>query len=142
MGNRAVITTQENFNNNGVGIYLHWNGGIDSVIPFLDYLAIKRYRKPYADDYGWAMLTNIITNFFGDGLSCGVDTVDRLDCDNRDNGVYIIGPRGIERRIYAGSSPVMTYKTTREDLEYIDAAQPERMKLTPDEWKSWELGIA
>ena len=26
MGNRAVITTRENFDNNGVGVYLHWNG--------------------------------------------------------------------------------------------------------------------
>lgn len=28
MGNRAVITTEENFENNGIGIYLHWNGVI------------------------------------------------------------------------------------------------------------------
>ena len=31
MGNRAVITTKENFENNGVGIYVHWNGDIESI---------------------------------------------------------------------------------------------------------------
>lgn len=24
MGNRAVITTLQNYNNNGIGVYLHW----------------------------------------------------------------------------------------------------------------------
>ena len=37
MGNRAVITTKENMYNNGVAIYLHWNGGRDSVEAFLEY---------------------------------------------------------------------------------------------------------
>ena len=37
MGNRAVITTKENMDNNGIGIYLHWNGGRDSVRAFLKY---------------------------------------------------------------------------------------------------------
>lgn len=30
MGNRAVITTKENWAHGGVGVYLHWNGGRDS----------------------------------------------------------------------------------------------------------------
>jgi len=29
MGNRAVITIEENFGkNSGLGVYLHWNGGV------------------------------------------------------------------------------------------------------------------
>ena len=29
MGNRAVITTEESFaKNSGLGVYLHWNGGV------------------------------------------------------------------------------------------------------------------
>ena len=32
MGNRAVITTEENFQTQtGLGVYNHWNGGADSV---------------------------------------------------------------------------------------------------------------
>ena len=40
MGNRAVITTEKNFENNGVGVYLHWNGGYDSVSAFLKYCGV------------------------------------------------------------------------------------------------------
>ena len=29
MGNRAVITTRENWRHCGVGIYLHWNGNVN-----------------------------------------------------------------------------------------------------------------
>ena len=78
MGNRAVITTKENFENNGVGIYLHWNGGRDSVEAFLKYCELKGYRAPSEDDYGWAYLCGVITNFFEDGLSIGIDTIDVL----------------------------------------------------------------
>lgn len=93
MGNRAVITTKEGFENQSqnVGVYLHWNGGRDSVEAFLKYCELKGYRCPENDNYGWASLVTVITNFFDcSGRSVGIDTVDRLDTDNYDNGVYII----------------------------------------------------
>ena len=90
MGNRAVITTKENFENNGVGVYVHWNGGRDSVEGFLTYCALKQYREPETDNYGWARLCQVIGNFFGGTCSIGIDTVNRLDCNNYDNGVYFI----------------------------------------------------
>ena len=85
MGNRAVITTKEH----KIGVYLHWNGGLDSVRAFLAYCKIKDYRPPEKDDYGWARLCQVIGNFFGGTCSVGINTVDRLDCHG-DNGVYII----------------------------------------------------
>ena len=90
MGNRAVITTEENFKNNGVGIYLHWNGGRDSVNAFLKYCKARGFRTPETDNYGWARLAQVIANFIGGDLSIGFDTVNHLDCDNFDNGTYII----------------------------------------------------
>ena len=90
MGNRAVITTRDNYKNNGVGVYLHWNGGRDSVEAFLATCKAKGYRPPERDCYGWAYLCREIANFFDDGLSVGIDTLNRLDCDNGDNGTYII----------------------------------------------------
>ena len=45
MGNRCVITTREDFDNDGIGIYLHWNGGRDSVEAFLKYCELKQYRS-------------------------------------------------------------------------------------------------
>ncbi len=90
MGNRAVITTKENFVNDGVGVYLHWNGGRDSVEGFLTYCKLKGYRPPSQDCYGWARLCQVIGNFFGGFTSVGIDVVSKLDCDNYDNGTYII----------------------------------------------------
>lgn len=103
MGNRAVITSRENFENNGVGIYLHWNGGRDSVEAFLKYCELKGYCKPDKDNYGWARLCQVIGNFFGGALSVGIDLVSRLDCDNHDNGTYIIeGWKIVDRKYFNG----------------------------------------
>ena len=65
MGNRAVITTRENFENNGIGVYLHWNGGMDSVRAFLKYCELRNFRSPSEDSYGWARLAQVISNFMG-----------------------------------------------------------------------------
>lgn len=60
MGNRAVITTEENFEkNSGLGVYLHWNGGRDSVQGFLEYCRLRSFRRPESDDYGWARLCQV-----------------------------------------------------------------------------------
>jgi hypothetical protein len=86
MGNRAVITTEDK----QLGVYVHWNGGRDSVEAFLLYCKLKGYRCPENDNYGWARLCQVIGNFFGGEYSVGIDRYDRLDTDNGDNGVYII----------------------------------------------------
>ena len=100
MGNRAVITTKANMDNNGVGVYLHWNGGRDSVRAFLKYCELKGYRAPSEDNYGWARLCQVIGNFFGGSTSLGIDTVNNLDCNNWDNGVYLIEGWEIVGRMY------------------------------------------
>ena len=100
MGNRAVITTRENFENNGIGVYLQWNGGRDSVSAFLEYCRLRNFRPPEEDNYGWARLIQIIANFICGGLSLGADTVDHLDLDNKDNGTYIIEKWRIVGREY------------------------------------------
>lgn len=86
MGNRAVITTPEK----KIGVYLHWNGGRDSVSVLLAYCAIKEYRNPVDDCYGWARMCQVIGNMFGGNTSLGIDLYEHLDRDNGDNGVYII----------------------------------------------------
>ena len=84
MGNRAVIEIQDT----GIGIYLHWNGGRNSVQAFLD--VAKEYDVRTTEDYGIARLVQIIGNFFGGTLSVGIGTIERMDTDNGDNGVYVI----------------------------------------------------
>ena len=90
MGNRAVITLDPA---RDVGVYVHWNGGRASVRAFLDSCRARGYRCPAADPhYALACLVGLLREFFGpDGLSVGVGALDRLDCDNYDNGVYVIG---------------------------------------------------
>lgn len=128
MGNRAVITTRENFENNGVGIYLHWNGGRDSVEAFLTYCKMKRYDSPERDCYGWARLCQVIGNFFGGGDSVGIDTIDHLDCDNWDNGVYIIEDWQIVDRKYHEGQEQNEYNL-EEMLDYIDSCQPAKEQI-------------
>lgn len=128
MGNRAVITTKENFENNGVGVYLHWNGGYDSVSAFLKYCELKGYRSPDYDNYGWARLCQVIGNFFGGSTSVGIDVVSKLDCDNWDNGVYIIKGWEIVDRKYHNGSEQMEYDL-EEMLLDIDGCMPENEQI-------------
>lgn len=128
MGNRAVITTEKNFENNGVGVYLHWNGGYDSVSAFLKYCEIKGYRTPDTDNYGWARLCQVVGNFFGGSTSVGIDTVDKLDCDNYDNGVYIIKGWEIVDRKHKRHAEQMEYEMEEMLLE-IDKAMPEKEQI-------------
>lgn len=131
MGNRAVITTKKNFENNGIGVYLHWNGGYDSVSAFLKYCELKGYRTPDNDCYGWARLCQVIGNFFGGSLSLGIDVVDKLDCENWDNGTYIIeGWKIVDRKYYEGAE--QNYYDLIEMLVDIDDAQPKNEQLGKD----------
>ena len=103
MGNRAVI----GFENQKTGIYLHWNGGEESVKAFLDCAKSLGVRDPVQDSYGVARLTQIIGNFFGGSLSLGIGDLDSLDCDNYDNGTYIVGKGWeiVERKYKQHSRP-------------------------------------
>ena len=83
MGNRAVIQMV----GQDVGMYLHHNGGLDTVQPLLD--VAKEYGVR-GEDYGIARLAQMMGNFFGGTLSVGISTVDRLDRNNHDNGTYVI----------------------------------------------------
>lgn len=128
MGNRAVITTKDNFENNGIGIYLHWNGGRDSVTAFLTYARMRGFRVPEGDCYGWARLCQIIANFFGGELSIGIDKCDNLDCDNWDNGVYFIEDWKIVGRANFNGEEQNEYDLAKMLVE-IDSSQPTRDQM-------------
>lgn len=68
MGNRAIITTQER----KIGLYLHWNGGRDTVEPLLRCCELQGYRPPSSDSYGWARICQVVGNFFGGTLPVGI----------------------------------------------------------------------
>lgn len=132
MGNRAVITTADK----RIGVYLHWNGGRDSVEAFLAYCKLKGYRPPEQDNYGWASLCQVISNFFGgNGLSIGIDEFEKLDYDNWNNGTYIIKNWEIVGREYISKDFELC--EFEEQQEYnlfemlvdINNSQPECMQV-------------
>ena len=131
MGNRAVITASTSPNVaccNDIGVYLHWNGGRDSVQAFLAYCKLRGFRPPETDGYGWARLCQVIGNFFGGDLSIGIDRCDRLDCDNGDNGVYVMKGWEIVDRKYFNRAEQMNYDLAQMVNE-IDQCQPDSERL-------------
>lgn len=146
MGNRAVIVSEKGLKNGGIspnqiGVYLHWNGGRDSVEAFLKYCELKGYRSPDVDNYGWARLCQVIGNFFGGTASIGIDIASRLDCDNWDNGVYVIkGWEIVGRKFFDGRKEQDHYNMF--DMLYeIDSAQPKAEQLGKQFWTAEELPI-
>ena len=131
MGNRAVITASTAADvaaSRDIGVYLHWNGGRDSVEAFLEYCKRRGFRSPEQDSYGWARLCQVVGNFLGGDLSIGIDQCCKLDCDNFDNGVYIIRNWAIVGRQYFGGSEQHEYNL--EDMvRDIDSCQPESDRL-------------
>ena len=136
MGNRAVVTTQSALDNNGIGVYLHWNGGRDSVNAFLTYCKFKEFRSPTDDPtYAWARFCQVIGNWFGGSLSLGIGRVDRLDCDNWDNGVYIVEKWDIVGRKYFENGIEQNQYDLLEMLLSIDEKQPKDIQIGADEIK-------
>jgi hypothetical protein len=134
MGNRAVITASKALDVSGsgdIGVYLHWNGGRDSVEAFLTYCKIKGYRPPDSDKYGWARLCQVIGNFFGGELSIGIDKCCNLDCDNGDNGTYIIKGWDIVDRKYHEGGEQARYDLL-EFVKAINEAQPVKEQMLED----------
>jgi hypothetical protein len=135
MGNRAVITASKAYSVEGssdIGVYLHWNGGRDSVEAFLTYCKIKGYRAPDYDNYGWARLCQVIGNFFGGELSVGIDKCQNLDCDNGDNGTYIIKGWDIVGRKYHEGGEQQRYDLL-EMVKAINEAQPVKEQMLEEE---------
>ena len=134
MGNRAIILNKNDMladgkiNPNQIGVYLHWNGGRDSVSAFLMYCKLNGYRSPSTDCYGWACLCNVISNFFGDGMSLGIDIASRLDCNNYDNGVYIIDRWEIVGRLYNHGTEQANYNVDSFVLE-LNERMPEQSRI-------------
>lgn len=124
MGNRAIITTPER----KLCVYLHWNGGRDSVQAFLKYCQIMGFRSPDKDSYGWARLCQVIGNYFGpDGLSVGIGLYEEYGKDWLDNGVYIIENWEIVGREFFEGEEQQVYDLPGM-LQYINECQPEKQQ--------------
>jgi len=127
MGNRAVITTKDK----KIGIYLHWNGGRDSVEAFLKYCELRGFRCPENDCYGWARMCQIIGNFFGGEASIAIDRFEDIEHSaDWDNGVYIIENwQIVGRENFEGEE--QQDHDLRGMVREIDIRQPGKDRLGP-----------
>lgn len=95
MGNRALIIMEKPTEALPIvpAIYVHWNGGIESVLAMCQVCKDRGFRTPGGDaSYAMARMVGVWHEFFGldDSLSLGVLTYDGKS-DHGDNGVYLLG---------------------------------------------------
>lgn len=98
MGNRAFIVFEANSNEKPKGsealpaVYLHWNGGPESIYAILAYT--KELCRAGDRDYIPARFVQIVGNYFASNLSLGLSATKREDirelADVGDNGVYVV----------------------------------------------------
>ena len=127
MGNRAVVTTKSatGFCEDSLGVYLHWNGGRDSITAFCKYCELQGLKSPEVDAKSWNRFQQFVMNY---GLSAELDKCHNLDCDNGDNGVYMIENWQIVGRKYMYHAEQNEYPL-KEMLLDIDSAQPSAMQI-------------
>lgn len=138
MSNKAVITAPKR----DLALYLHWNGGIDTIEPLLKYCELQGYIPPSVSNDGWTRMAQVLGNFFGGAKSLSIDHFKNLD-DQGDNGVYIIEGwkiadhiyrNPLEKRRIGGWQSVSPECEQRiydfdEMLHKLDAAMPEQLRL-------------
>lgn len=125
MGNRAIIKQE----GKDVGVYLHWNGGIDSVTAFLKYCELRNFRS-FDDSYGIARFCQVVGNFFGGSLSMGIYSgigETKRDAEGLDNGIYVVKGWKIVRHI--GRSERREGYDLDDMLKEIDSKQPKNEQL-------------
>lgn len=101
MGNRAVIAHK----GSPIAVYLHWNGGMDSVKPLLDYCKIAGFPAPSEYGDGFTQLATVAMNFVGDaGSVISAKDMTSEQLDPGDNGIYWIDNDWniVERETYDG----------------------------------------
>jgi len=85
MGNRAVLDMDGE-----TGIYLHWDGGPESVASFLQVAKDYGLRPSDDDNYGTARFVQIIANYLGGDLSIGVGDLESLEDMQDGDQKYVI----------------------------------------------------
>ena len=141
MGNRAIITGTDK----KMAVYLHYNGGRDSVEAFLKYCDLQGYRG-FPDDYAYSRLCQVVGNFFapggmGVGISPYTDDED-MACYADDNGVYVVDGWDIVDRVYPHDNFKEQAEYELDDmLEAINDSQPDCMRIPKAAFFGKQLSI-
>lgn len=123
MGNRAVITFDRNPKQESIGIYLHWNGGAESVLAFCEAANKLGIRDNSDSFYQLARMIQLIGNYFGGTTSLGIGKLKELDCENGDNGLFICGRISTE----AGSKVMIRQSKTGRlaESDFVNLSEDE-----------------
>lgn len=122
MGNRAVIIEF----GKKEGIYLHWNGGRDSIEPMLYYA--KHFLK-----LELSSVKDTLRKFEFIAACCGFnpdfeEEYTKLDCNNYDNGVYVINKDfEIIERMFVRNGEQKHYNFI-DFLVFIDESMPKKFQ--------------
>ena len=101
MGNRATVIFTDGKKSFSPAVYLHWNGGPESVYGFLEELNRRKIRAD--QEYECARFIELVGEFFDQdeigGLSLGVmngpksdkpEDLVKIRTDHGDNGFYLV----------------------------------------------------
>ncbi len=95
MSNTGLITFNGDFDEKSIGIFLHWNGGLESVLAFME-----ATRERCGGRVGCLGMAQTIANFFeyNGYLHVQLGIVRRGDEKHQNNGLYLIeGDRIVHR---------------------------------------------
>ncbi|MBA2124910.1 hypothetical protein DLM45_01550 [Hyphomicrobium methylovorum] len=101
MGNRCILTLEnDKGEQHPVALYLHWNGGLESVLAFIQY-TWDTYPRGHGDLFTFhARLCQVLGNFFPDGMCLYGHPLENADgwAEGCDNGRFhfTIGAKAFE----------------------------------------------
>ena len=117
MSNSAIIRFKDNY---FCEVYLHWNGGIESVVGFLKYCELKGYR-----DGDFARFIQVVGNFFGGGNTIYLEKFNsNIDTDN---GIYLVHNWKIVNKKV--DKNILTKQSFKELFKIINSTQRKEEQL-------------
>ena len=140
MGNRANVIFADSIGETiSPCIYLHWNGGAESIYPFLDELDRRHVRADH--NYEAARFIEVVAQFMDHGekdmytLSLGVvngpksitiKDLNKVATDSEDNGFYIIDRTGTDsknRRVRKVRRFISLYENEKMTLKEMSQSE-------------------
>lgn len=117
MSNSAIIRFKDNY---FCEVYLHWHGGVESVVGFLKYCELKGYRD---DDF--TRFIQVVGNFFGGGNTIYLEKFNSNIYT--DNGIYLVHNWKIVNKKV--DKNIFTKQSFKELFRIINSTQREEEQL-------------
>jgi hypothetical protein len=149
MGNRGTVIFTDGEHNFSPAVYLHWNGGPDSIYSFLEELDRRLIRAD--QDYEAARFIQLVGEFFDQhcisGLSLGVsngpvsDSLEDLrlvKTDKGGNGIYLVCRKNGKRKVrrFVEHSRRLPHKGGYTYTFYLSELPQSKVKKEFKDWKT------